>query len=524
MLIFTSFIKTIIIAMSVQLKKIVTLTVSIGLILSFKPLSEKPWESKFVKVSKEGSLRYIPDEKGNIIPDFSRVGYYSGDKSIPDVPVVKVVGPAANGSSQEAIQAAIDEVSKRKPDQNGFRGAILLKKGVYKIPGIIRIESSGIVLRGEGDQENETKLIAGTKQQDALIAVSGKGRVKEVPNTRVKITDDYVPVGAYSFTVASAKGFKTGDKIIVYRPGTDQWIKDIKMDQIKERQGTKQWKAGEYDLQFERVITKVAGDRIFIDNPIMMAMEGKYGGGEIYKYSFDGRISNVGIEHIYCESEFESDTAENHAWDAIAYNKIENGWVRNVTAKHFAYSCVNLGRDAKNISVLKSNCFAHKSIITGGRRYSFNNDGQQNLFMDCHASDGRHDYVTGAKVCGPNVFVNCTAKNTHADIGPHHRWSVGTLYDNIVTDGEINVQDRGNWGSGHGWAGITQVLWNCSVKRAAIQNPWASGKNYCIGLQGAKYEGRFTGRPDAEWEGQNEKGLQPQSLYLTQLKARKASK
>ena len=144
--------------------------------------------------------------------------------------------------------------------------------------------------------------------------------------------------------------------------------------------------------------------------------------------------------------------------------------------------------------------------------------------MNCHATDGRHDFVTGARVRGPNAFVHCSAKKTHADIGPHHRWAMGTLYDNIVTDGEINIQDRGNWGSGHGWAGVTQVAWNCTVKRAAIQNPWASGKNYAIGLKGGKFEGRLKGRPDAEWEGQNQEGLQPSSLYEAQLRSRKLVK
>ena len=37
----------------------------------------KSWESKFVKGNKDGKLTYIPDEKGNIFPDFSLVGYYS---------------------------------------------------------------------------------------------------------------------------------------------------------------------------------------------------------------------------------------------------------------------------------------------------------------------------------------------------------------------------------------------------------------------------------------------------------------
>ena len=132
--------------------------------------------------------------------------------------------------------------------------------------------------------------------------------------------------------------------------------------------------------------------------------------------------------------------------------------------------------------------------------------------------------MTGAQVCGPNVFYNCTASQTFADIGPHHRWAIGTLYDNIVTDGEINVQDRGQMGSGHGWAGVTQVVWNCRVKRAAVQSPWTSGKNYCIGLKGEKYPGHFTDRPDGIWEGRNEINIFPRSLYMAQLMARQKKK
>ena len=492
--------------------------------MAFNNFRENFLESKFIKVNSDGTLTYFPDEKGNTIPDFGRVGYYNGDRSIPEPPVVKTINASTSGSSEELIQSAIDQISKRTPDKNGFRGALLLKKGIYKIPGTIHIKSSGIVLRGEGDSREGTCLISTATKQTTLISVEGSGNIKEVNGSRVSITDDYVPVGIRSFSVTSAKGFKAGDKIIVFRPGTEKWIRDLKMDQIEERPGTKQWRADEYNFQFERVITGIEGNKIFIDNSVVMAMEKQYGGGEIYKYNFEGRISNTGIEHMYFESEYQSDTAENHGWEAISFDKIENGWIQNVTSRYFGFSCVSLGSGAKNISVLNSNCLDAKSVITGGRRYSFNNNGQLNLFMNCHSTEARHDFVTGARVCGPNAFVNCTAKNTHADIGPHHRWATGTLFDNIETDGEINVQDRGNWGSGHGWAGVTQVVWNCKAKRAAVQDPWVSGKNYCIGLRGEKYEGRLKGRPDGEWEAQNEKGLVPESLYMAQLKARKGKK
>jgi hypothetical protein len=294
------------------------------------------------------------------------------------------------------------------------------------------------------------------------------------------------------------------------------------MDQIVAKANTQQWQPDYYQFHFERNITKIQNNKVFIDNPVVMSMETQYGGGEIYKYSFDGRVREVGIENLTIESEFASDTAENHGWIAVQMDKAENCWVRNVTSRYFGYSCVSLERNSKNITVIDSKCLDAKSLITGGRRYSFNNVGQLNLFMNLETTEGRHDYVTGAKVHGPNVFYNCKASQTHNDIGPHHRWAMGTLYDNIVTDGPINVQDRGNSGSGHGWAGVNQVFWNCKASAVTAQSPWVSGKNYAIGIVSEKHPGRwFKDRPDAEWEGHNQPGLLPASLYLAQLNARK---
>lgn len=474
--------------------------------------AQKTWSSKLVKQGANGGLAYQLDGLGNTIPDFSRVGYYHGLKDIPVVPLMKVIEPS--DSAEKEIQAAIDDIANQPINKNGFRGCVFIRAGTYKIKGTIKVTASGIVLRGQGDA---TRIIAAGKGQRTLISVSGSGNIKQ-DGPSIQITDKYVPVGAYSFNVASAKNLKVGDRIIVYRPATKKWIADLKMDQIEVRDtGTKQWEANDFGLSFEREITAIDSNRIYIDNPIVMAMDEKYGGGQVYAYYFTGRIDNVGIESLYCESEFNGDTDEDHGWNAVQFSKVENGWVRNVTARYFGYSCVNLGSSAKNITVDNCQCLDAKSQVTGGRRYSFNNDGQQNLFMNCFASEGRHDYVTGAKVCGPNVFYNCKAEKTHADIGPHHRWAVGTLYDNIITDGEINIQDRGNWGTGHGWSGATQVVWNCTASKAAIQDPYVSAMNYVIGLKATRYEGRLKGRPQTQWEN-GEETLEPSSLFLAQRK------
>lgn len=481
--------------------------------VSFTAIAQSAWQSVMLQQQPGGNWQAVPDAQGNRIPDFSHVGYRQGATSIPFIAVVKTISP--DGINDRAIvQEAIDALARQAPDKEGWRGAILLKKGDWKIDASIRIHTSGIVLRGEGEA---TRLIATGRQQYSLIVAQGKGEITELGNSRQPVTDEYVGTGATSLRVANAQLFKPGDQVILYRPGTTQWISDLKMDAIEKRDSaTRQWAAAEYDLHFERKIIKVTGQTVVLDNPVMMPVEKKYGGAFLYKYSFEGRIRQVGIENLLCESVYISDTDEAHGWSAVYFNRIEDAWVSQVTARYFGFACVNLGDKSRQVTVWKCRSLDPKSQITGGRRYSFNNDGQLNLFMYCSAVDGRHDYVTGARVCGPNVFYASTAEKAHADIGPHHRWAVGTLYDNIKTDGEINIQDRGNWGTGHGWAGVTQVVWSGSAKAAAAQSPWVSGKNYVIGLRAAKIQGRLRGRPDAVWEGNNKPGLVPASLFEVQ--------
>lgn len=479
------------------------------------------WHSKQVWPLADGTLSYATDAKGNRIPDFSHVGYHQGDRSLPDIPVCRTVSPPADGTySDKIIQQAIDELARLPADQQGVRGTILLKRGTYRIAGTLHIRNSGIVLRGEGSEKGQTTLVATGRGQRTLLSISGYGERQVKAHNKQFVLDDYVGVGSFSLRVASAASFHQGQSVVIYRPATSQWIHDLQMDRIAQRKGTIQWKPSDFGLWFERTIVRISGNTLIMDNPMVMALDKKYGGGLIYPCSFKGRISEVGVEHIRFESEYVNETDEDHGWIAVELDKVKDAWVKDITAYYFGLSCVKLGGDSKQVTVTQSSCMDAKSLVTGGRRYSFFNEGQLNLFSDLYSRAGRHDYVTGARVAGPNVFYNCKATGALADIGPHHRWACGTLYDQISTDGEINVQDRGNWGSGHGWAGVTQVLWNCRAAVVTVQNPWVSGKNYCIGLIGKKGQGRLENRPDGMWEGVGKVGLQPASLYEAQWKVR----
>ena len=123
-----------------------------------------------------------------------------------------------------------------------------------------------------------------------------------------------------------------------------------------------------------------------------------------------------------------------------------------------------------------------------------------------------------ARVPGPNAFVDCVADIAHSDTGPHHRWSVATLFDNVIVKGNaINVQDRQSSGTGHGWAGAQKVLWNGEAESFVVQRPPTS-QNYAIGCIGKKRSGRHK-REDAHWESHGKK-VSPRSLYFKPLKDR----
>jgi hypothetical protein len=349
--------------------------------------------------------------------------------------------------------------------------------------------------------------------------VGGSSRIHEVKGSRRKIAESYVPWGGNSFALESAEGYRTGDAVIVYRPSTAEWIHDLKMDRIVPRQRTVQWRAGSYDLRFERTIASIDGNRITLDVPVVNAMQEKYGGGFVYRYKEEGRVSHVGVERIRLVSEYErgkENEDENHAWIGVSVDHAANAWVRNVSVVHFSHA-VGLGSQAIFATVQDCACLKPVSKIAGGRRYPFAVSGQYCLVQRCYSDHARHAEATGARVRGPNVFLDCLAERTHADTGPHHRWAVGILWDNLK-GGPCNAQDRGNWGTGHGWAGAQQVFWNCRTSSICVQQP-PTAQNYAFGCTGKSDKGRFRDRKPGHYESHGEP-VNPRSLYLKQLEDR----
>jgi hypothetical protein len=203
---------------------------------------------------------------------------------------------------------------------------------------------------------------------------------------------------------------------------------------------------------------------------------------------------------------------------------VEDCWVRRVTAQFFAGSCVNVESDSTRVTVEDCAFLDPKSLITGGRRGAFtiSTEAYPNtnhiLFQRCYTSSARHSYLTGCRVPGPSVFVDCYAYNSLLDSGPHHRWATGTLYDNVRDNNQIHVQNRGASGTGQGWAGAQQVLWNCQSGSIICESP-KGAMNFAIGCIGTRNNGLWVDEPDGWWEHQG-RPVSPRSLYYKQLEDR----
>ncbi len=510
---------------------------------------DMPPAASLVYAGPDGKLVYVADSLGNKIPDFSNAGYKGGGVAIPYVPVKITVWPVI-GDNSENIQSAINKVAAMPADAFGFRGAVLLKMGTYHLEKPIAIHASGIVLRGEGMSETGTVLVGkiskdaqgrAVRLRSALINISGSSGWVPQEETKQVITDNYGAVGAKSFMVASAKGFRTGDKVLVRRAGNEDWIKELGQDSLTV--GRYRWRP--FVISYDRIITEIKGNTITIDAPVFTAIDTRWGGGDIVKYIDTGRIEQVAIENLRGVSEYDPSIRmkaygnmdrgsfdgpvtkyegdeyyadENHYFNFISFANTKNAWVRNISAFHFGSSVVQTTGNTKWITVQDCESWEPVSIRAGARRFTYQLNGQLSLVQRCFSQKGRHSFVMQTPSSSGNVFFNCEAVHPYSSSEPHANWVNGALYDNVKAPltarywKDITI----------GWAGANTVFWNCEGD-FLIQKP-PTAQNYSFGHIGTASV--IYNRELQELSKQNgfvesmDRHVTPKSLYLMQLKER----
>jgi hypothetical protein len=459
--------------------------------------------SEWVYGGPDHRLYYKTDARGNRIMDFSSAGYRGGGVKLPAVAVAQRLTPQP-GDNTARIQAALDSAN----------GAVVLAPGEYEIAGTLSITRSGVVLRGE-----KGAVVRLTGQPHRFLEIRGSGTWQQEGDP-APILDSYVPSGATSFRVRGASAFHAGDRVLVLRPVTAEWVRFMGMDTLVRDEKPQTWiKAGSV-IRTDRVIDSVEGDKVTLDVPLSDALDSKFTAASLVHYSFPGRIKEVGVEGLRIATPFTDVPISDAQYTALRMDAVEDGWARDLDIRETQNGIV-IGPGAKRLT-LTNIAIAHSAAHSGSAAPAdFALQGTQILLDRCHVTgEGTWPVVTQAEVTGPLVVLNMTAD--HGGVAPHQRWATGLLVDGAKFPGAterrpgLAFSNRATAGSGHGWDIGWGVGWNVVSPFLLVQQP-PGAMNWCIGCIGTALT--FGDTPNGIFDLPG-KRAEPASLYLQQLQDR----
>jgi len=510
-----------------MIRKLAGMFLSSAVAFTLSSTAQAQNSSVWVYYDASHHLQYQPDALGNHIMDFSFAGYEGGGVALPNLPVRARVTPSG-GDDTATIQNAINQVSQLTPDFFGFRGAVLLAPGNYTLSGTININTSGVVLRGSGSGANGT-VVTMTGAPFLGINVAGTGSWQNVGTPQV-ITDNYVPSGANMVTVADASGFSVGQTVLVQRPVTAAWIHFMGMDTLMSGTTLQTWIGPGTIVNTDRVIKSINGNQLIFDAPLTDSFDSQYLTGSVIGYSFPGRISQTGVEHLSMIAPAVNVDINSPQFLGVQMGAVINSWLKDVVFQD-TQNTVTISNTVKEVT-MDQVVVNHTVVHTGDRLADFGISGTE-ILIDRSQSNGTGEWpmVMQSRVTGPIVLLNFSSTEA-AGIAPHQRWGTGMLADNDVLpnapknpDGGatgIAYQDRGNHGSGQGWAAGWSVAWNVTTPYFVVQE-FPGGENWCIGCVGQKVSATEAGSnkpiPDGPYDSLGAL-VTPSSLYLAQLEER----
>jgi hypothetical protein len=268
--------------------------------------------------------------------DFSFAGYEAG-RAVPSVKGVLAVKPSG-GDDTALLQGALDRVASMPVGADGFRGTVVLSSRRFRVKGQLQMRVSGVVLRGAGSGANGTVVVAEGMGRRTLIEV-GAEKISAL-DSAIAVQDD-VPAGGRTLHVASTEGLAVGDRVVVRRPSTAEWIGAIGMTNLPGTFANQRldWKPGSHDLVWDRTIAAMnaQANQVELDAPVTTALELKYGGGMVSRVRENAMPERIGVEGMMLESSYDGTRSkdEAHSWIAILLDNVQDAWVRNVTARHF---------------------------------------------------------------------------------------------------------------------------------------------------------------------------------------------
>jgi hypothetical protein len=338
--------------------------------------------------------------------------------------------------------------------------------------------------------------------------------------------------------------------VCIYHPCTDKWLASINYGEVGNDPSVyKDWTSSSAPIYYHRTVTKVThtdGETVVEFNaPVFYTLRKSLSQSVLYRFKRTA-LQNIGLENLRVDCAAKAIPDENHSWNCIGYKNADNCWARDVVATHFGQAGFFTERAT---AITFENCYALDPVgeVTGERMYNFNQSSRSQLILykHCYARGGRHNFISnGTSTVSGCVVYKCKSEGSRTSSEGHRLWSQGMLFDSyedfnpisgsslLVTLGFYN---RWNMGSGHGWAMVHGVMWNCNMvtdhssteAKANSPNNTRTGiycekppsaQNYAIGCRVENSADVKAYKKSIGYvEGTNKPALEPASLFEAQL-------
>ena len=291
-------------------------------------------------------------EQGKVskLPDFSRAGYRRGEIGIPDVggPIFNVQAYGAVADDQNSDESAIKSAVAAAENAGG--GVVFFPKGTYLLwtartrADPIRVKSSRIVFRGEGDSEGGTilhfvhhGLNAGeysvpklSAEFNSLKSLLHFGPPPETVTAgsplKTAITKD-VPNGVSFLPVKNGSGFVPGQWIAV-----GMRSKAALASFLEQQTPFSGWTKLSEGLSFTSIhqVDSISEGGLGLRDPIYLPLQA----GANPSATSTEMIEEVGVEDLcfrgnwYGRFHHHQTALDDEAWDAIRFENVANGWIR----------------------------------------------------------------------------------------------------------------------------------------------------------------------------------------------------
>ncbi|MDW3192777.1 MAG: DUF4955 domain-containing protein [Cytophagales bacterium] len=474
---------------------------------------------------------YLDDKSNGIIPelnDYSFTGYHFSEKEIPNIDGwthfnVVDFGAIADddGFDDDAIQAAIDAAE----DHTG-PAVVFFPSGRFMVSDnnntneYIRISRDSIVLKGSGSEVGGTEIFMKEMRVQNGHWQFSFDPVSTHSGSSTLITEP-VAQGEHSIIVQEASGFSTGQVVLISHQ-SPEFAEHHFGDLPLSSQWTRLFGSGGMRVYELHEIKSITGTRITFTNPVQTDLPTLREPYVVEPYS---TMQEVGVEDILFTSDWvnypedfvhHKDDIHDYAWNAMQFNHIRNGWVRNCE-----FSSWNQGIDVReSIGVTISNVTisgkkGHASFLTR-RSYGL-------LVKDCSDPAGQH-HGPGTGYSGVNTVYLRHSMLEDISVDSHSGQPYATLMDDV--DGGVMSQNGGPHDS-YPHHGQDFTFWNYRHKSSTAKTYdfWSiirNGNTYAypnfIGFQ-ANNEVTFMDEGLNQMEGQM---VSPRSLFEAQLELRLA--